>query len=73
MSTPTTIRTRTDVLWEWKIVIGAGIFATGLSQPDVLALPFKHLLLHDLQVDVQQMALFLLLGNLPWSLKIFSG
>jgi hypothetical protein len=73
VSTLTTVRTRTDALWEWKTIIGAGIFATGLSQPEVLSLPFRRLLSDDLRVDVQQMALFFALASLPWSLKILSG
>src|SRR5258708_4658940 len=73
MSTPTIVRTKHDAVWEWQTIIGAGIFATGLAQPEVLTLPFRRLLSEQHLVDAEKMAIFFAIASLPWSLKILSG
>jgi Na+/melibiose symporter-like transporter len=57
----------------WVFIIGGGIFATTLSQPDLLDLPIRNVLKDALGVPQQQMAAFFALGALPWYLKIFAG
>jgi hypothetical protein len=77
MAKQTSIRTRSDSVTEWALVLAVTIIATGLSQPLVLDLPFRHLLLTEILTDVsngsdkaQQMAIFFLLVQLPWSMKV---
>jgi hypothetical protein len=60
-------------LLHWSFIIGAGIFATTLSQPEVLDLPLRNLLRDDLHVTQQEMAAFFALGALPWYFKILAG
>ena len=73
MGTLAIVKTKNDFLWEWQIIIGTGIFATGLAQPEVLALPFRRLLSEELGVDAEKMAIFFWVTSLPWSLKILPG
>jgi hypothetical protein len=77
METQTVVKTPHDTFSEWATVIGVGIFATGLSQPDLLQLPFRVLLTHETlsssEHNTQTMALFFLIGMLPWSLKVIPG
>jgi MFS family permease len=73
VSTLTTIKTKSDSVREWQTIIGAGIFATGLAQPEVLALPFRRLLSEEPGADAEKMAIFFAITSLPWSLKILSG
>jgi BT1 family len=69
----TEVRTRNDAMWEWRLIIGSGVFATGLAQPEVLALPFRRLLKETLGAGPESMAIFFAIASLPWSLKILSG
>ena len=62
-----------DSVLRWALVIGAGILATNLSQPDTLDLPFRRLLKDDLDLSPEAMAAFFALGALPWYLKIVAG
>jgi hypothetical protein len=48
----TMVRTRNDSLPEWAVVIGTGIFATGLAQPELLALPIRRLLTEVIFADI---------------------
>ena len=42
----------------WTLIIGAEIFATNLSQPEVLDLPLRKLLKDDLQFSPEAMVAF---------------
>jgi predicted MFS family arabinose efflux permease len=57
----------------WFILIGAGVFATTMSQPAVLRLPFQNLLKADLHVSRQMMASFFALSTLAWYFKPLAG
>src|SRR3977135_4487172 len=60
-------------LRRWGFIIGAGIFATNLSQPSVIDLPLRNLLKDGLNLSAPEMATFLALGGLPWYFKIAAG
>src|SRR5665213_3835866 len=60
-------------LTRWAIVIGAGVFATTMSQPAVLRLPFQNLLKADLHVSREVMASFFALSTLAWYFKPLAG
>jgi hypothetical protein len=77
METQTVVKTPHDTFSEWATVIGVGIFATGLSQPDLLQLPFRVLLTNETlpssDTNTHVMSLFFFIGMLPWSLKVLPG
>ncbi len=60
-------------LTRWAILIGAGVFATTMSQPAVLRLPFQNLLKADLHVSRAVMASFFALSTLAWYFKPIAG
>ena len=60
-------------LTRWAILIGAGVFATTMSQPAVLRLPFQNLLKTDLHVSREVMASFFALSTLAWYFKPLAG
>jgi len=60
-------------LTRWAILIGAGVFATTMSQPAVLRLPFQNLLKADLHVSRAVMASFFALSTLAWYFKPLAG
>jgi hypothetical protein len=80
MTTQTIVKTPNDTLSEWALVIGAGIFATGLAEPEVLGLPFRQLLANEILQQAPSgvdkaywTSIFIGFIAAPWSLKIFSG
>jgi hypothetical protein len=60
-------------LRRWAVLIGAGVFATTLSQPAVLKLPLQHLLKSDLDVSREGMAAFFAAAALAWYFKPLAG
>lgn len=61
-------------LRRWAFLIGAGVFATTLSQPGVIQLPLRNLLKAELGVSPEGMALFLnLLAPAAWYFKPLAG
>ncbi len=60
-------------LTRWAVLIGAGVFATTMSQPAVLRLPFQNLLKADLHVSRATMASFFALSTLAWYFKPLAG
>lgn len=60
-------------LRRWAFLIGAGVFATTLSQPGVIKLPLQNLLKSDLMVSREGMAAFFALSALAWYLKPVAG
>jgi len=60
-------------LARWAVLIGAGVFATTMSQPAVLRLPFQNLLKADLHVSRATMASFFALSTLAWYFKPLAG
>lgn len=60
-------------LTRWAVLIGAGVFATTMSQPAVLRLPFQNLLKADLHVSREVMASFFALSTLAWYFKPLAG
>jgi predicted MFS family arabinose efflux permease len=60
-------------LTRWAILIGAGVFATTMSQPAVLRLPFQNFLKTDLHASRQAMASFFALSTLAWYFKPLAG
>jgi predicted MFS family arabinose efflux permease len=60
-------------LTRWAFIIGAGIFATTLSQPLALKIPFQHLLKNDLHVSRQAMAAFFAIVAFGWNFKPLFG
>jgi predicted MFS family arabinose efflux permease len=60
-------------LTRWAILIGAGVFATTMSQPAVLNLPFRNLLKSDLHVSREAMSLFFSISTFAWYLKPLAG
>jgi Na+/melibiose symporter-like transporter len=60
-------------LTRWAILIGAGVFATTMSQPAVLRLPFQNLLKANLHVSREAMASFFALSTLAWYFKPLAG
>ncbi|MBZ5697119.1 MAG: MFS transporter [Acidobacteriia bacterium] len=60
-------------LARWALLIGAGVFATTMSQPAVLRLPFQNLLKADLHVSRQAMASFFAVSTLAWYFKPLAG
>jgi predicted MFS family arabinose efflux permease len=60
-------------LSRWAVLIGAAVFATTMSQPAVLRLPFQNLLKADLHVSRQAMASFFALSTLAWYFKPLAG
>ena len=57
----------------WAVLIGAGVFATTMSQPAVLRLPFQNFLKTDLHASRQAMASFFALSTLAWYFKPLAG
>ena len=64
---------RHTTLTRWAVLIGAGVFATTMSQPAVLRLPFQNLLKADLHVSRETMASFFALSTLAWYFKPLAG
>ena len=60
-------------LTRWAVLIGAGVFATTMSQPAVLRLPFQNFLKSDLHASRQAMASFFALSTLAWYFKPLAG
>jgi MFS family permease len=60
-------------VFRWAIVVGAGVFATTMTQPNVLRLPFQNLLKTDLHVSREVMASFFALATLAWNFKPVAG
>ncbi len=60
-------------LARWAFLIGAGVFATTLSQPGVISLPFQNLLKSDLHVSREAMASFFAISTFAWNLKPIAG
>jgi predicted MFS family arabinose efflux permease len=60
-------------LTRWAVLIGAGVFATTMSQPAVLRLPFQNLLKADLHASREAMASFFALSTLAWYFKPLAG
>lgn len=60
-------------LTRWAVLIGAGVFATTMSQPAVLRLPFQNFLKADLHASRQAMATFFALSTLAWYFKPLAG
>lgn len=60
-------------LTRWAVLIGAGVFATTMSQPAVLRLPFQNLLKADLHVSREAMASFFALSTIAWYFKPLAG
>jgi BT1 family len=60
-------------LTRWAILTGAGVFATTMSQPAVLRLPFQNLLKADLHVSREVMDSFFALSTLAWYFKPLAG
>src|SRR3974390_272749 len=75
MATPTAARRRPDKsLIYAALVIIAGVLATTLAQPQVLArLPLQNLLKNELHVDRTANAAFFFWAGLAWYLKPFAG
>ena len=55
------------------VVVATGVFATTLSQPAVLRLPFKHILRSDLHVAPHEMAACFAGAALAWYFKPLAG
>lgn len=62
-----------DSAARWGFIIGAGLFATVLSQPELLDLPIRKLLKEDLGLSAAQMATYFALSGLPWYFKPVAG
>jgi hypothetical protein len=62
-----------ESLRRWAFIIGTGIFATTLSQPDLMDLPLRNILQRDVVISPQEMAAFFALGAVPWYFKILAG
>jgi hypothetical protein len=60
-------------LSRWAVLIGAAVFATTMSQPAVLRLPFQNLLKTDLHVSRATMASFFAVSTLAWYFKPLAG
>src|ERR1035437_4327161 len=60
-------------LVRWSLLSGAAVFATTMSQPAVLRLPFQNLLKADLHVSRQAMASFFAVSTLAWYFKPLAG
>jgi predicted MFS family arabinose efflux permease len=60
-------------LTRWAVLIGAAVFATTMSQPAVLRLPFQNLLKTDLHASRQAMASFFAVSTLAWYFKPLAG
>jgi len=60
-------------LTRWAVLIGAAVFATTMSQPAVLRLPFQNLLKVDLHASRQAMASFFAVSTLAWYFKPLAG
>jgi Na+/melibiose symporter-like transporter len=60
-------------LTRWGVLIGAGVFATTLSQPGVLKLPLQYLLKTRLHVSPDGMAVFFAIAAAAWYFKPFAG
>src|SRR5271163_5241298 len=75
MATPTASRRRPDKsLIYAALVIIAGVLATTLAQPQVLArLPLQNLLKNELHLDRSSNAAFFFWAGLAWYLKPFAG
>jgi hypothetical protein len=75
MATPTAARRRPDKsLIYAALVIVAGVLATTLAQPQVLArLPLQNLLKNELHLDRTANAAFFFWAGLAWYLKPFAG
>ena len=75
MATPTAARRRPDKsLIYAALVIIAGVLATTLAQPQVLArLPLQNLLKNELHLDRTANAAFFFWAGLAWYLKPFAG
>jgi Na+/melibiose symporter-like transporter len=70
---PPTAKAEKPHLVRWALLIGAGVFATTMSQPAVLRLPFQYLLKTDLHVSREAMASFFAVSTLAWYFKPFAG
>jgi len=57
----------------WAFLIGAGIFATTLSQSAVLKLPLYNLLSDELKEPLQATSLFFAIAAIPWYFKVAIG
>ena len=57
----------------WAILICAGVFATTMSQPAVLRLPFQNLLKSDLHVSREMMSSFFAVSTFAWYCKPLAG
>jgi hypothetical protein len=70
-----TTQSRPDSALRYAVlVIGAGVLATTLAQPEVLArLPLQNLLKNELHVDRTANAAFFFWAGLAWYLKPFAG
>jgi predicted MFS family arabinose efflux permease len=65
---------RENTLVYTAIVIIAGVLATTLAQPQVLArLPLQNLIKNELHMDRSANAAFMFLSGLPWYFKPFAG
>jgi MFS family permease len=75
MAAPTHTEPRPDrALTYAAIIIVAGVLATTLAQPQVLArLPLQNLLKNELQLDRGSSAAFFFWAGLAWYLKPFAG
>ena len=75
MATPAGVRQRPDkALVHAALVIVAGVLATTLAQPQVLArLPLQNLLKNELHVDRTANAAFFFWAGLAWYLKPLAG
>jgi hypothetical protein len=75
MATPTAARQRSDKsLIYAALVIIAGVLATTLAQPQVLArLPLQNLLKNELHLDRTANAAFFFWAGFAWYLKPFAG
>ena len=60
-------------LTRWAILICAGVFATTMSQPAVLRLPFQNLLKADLHVSRETMSSFFAVSTFAWYCKPLAG
>jgi len=71
----TTTQSRPDSALRYAVlVIGAGVLATTLAQPEVLArIPLQNLLKNELHVDRTANAAFFFWAGLAWYLKPFAG
>ena len=75
MATATGARQRSDRALKYAaMVIVAGVLATTLAQPQVLArLPLQNLLKNELHVDRTANAAFFFWAGLAWYFKPFAG